>query len=253
VPPGSRRAHAAKLRGLSAEPTVVQLKAALVAVFLRGQGVALRSVGVAGVACAGIGAWLGQRLGGSHATAGLGAAIGVVAGLFAPSASSWVRARAAAHARAAGATKLWYDVSRPSRLLDPARGVVEFTGRAGEIVRLIAWCEDDSANPMRLITGPGGVGKTRLALRLSELMQELGWRCIRVGWARGRRHCRRARSLVRTSAAGDGQEPDDREPDRVADCPRQDGAVRGRETRRDRCRDQAPGVAGSGGAGARLA
>jgi hypothetical protein len=58
---------------------------------------------------------------------------------------------------------------------------VEFTGRAGEIVRLIAWCEDDSANPMRLITGPGGVGKTRLALRLSELMQELGWRCIRVG------------------------------------------------------------------------
>lgn len=101
---------------------MVQLKAALVAVFLRGQGVALRSVGVAGVACAGIGAWLGQRLGGSHATAGLGAAIGVVAGSFAPSASSWVRARAAAHARAAGAAELWYDVSRPSRLLDPARG-----------------------------------------------------------------------------------------------------------------------------------
>ena len=157
------------------------------------------SAGVAGVACAGIGAWLGQRLGGSHATAGLGAAIGAVSGSFAPSASSWVRTRAAVHARAAGAAELWHDVSRPSRLLDPVRGVVEFTGRADEIVRLVAWCEDDSASPVRLITGPGGVGKTRLALRLSELMRELGWRCVRVGDGR------EARAIADMRAAWSGR------------------------------------------------
>jgi hypothetical protein len=45
-----------------------------------------------------------------------------------------------------------YDASQPSRLLEPMRGVVEFTGRTAEIARLVAWCEDDGAPRLRLIT-----------------------------------------------------------------------------------------------------
>ena len=51
-------------------------------------------------------------------------------------------------------------------------------------------------------------------------------------------------------AAGDRQEPDDRQPDRLADCPRQESPVRGGEARRDRCRDQAASPAEPRRAGA---
>ncbi len=69
----------------------------------------------------------------------------------------------------------------PARLLDPDRGVVEFAGRTAELSGLLAWCEDDAAGRVRLVTGPGGVGKTRLALQLSLRLRELGWRCEWVG------------------------------------------------------------------------
>ena len=54
----------------------------------------------------------------------------------------------------------------------------------------------------------------------------------------------------RQGAAGNRQEPDDRQPDRLADRPRQEGAVRGGEARRDRCRDQAAAPAEPRRAGA---
>lgn len=137
--------------------------------------------GLAGVALAGLGAWAGQRLGGDSATAGLGAGIGAVSGTFAPSVAGWLSARLSARQELARTAELAGAVERPSRLLDPQRGVVEFVGRTDELTSLIAWCEQDTASMMRLLTGPGGVGKTRLALQLADVARELGWWCEWVG------------------------------------------------------------------------
>lgn len=69
----------------------------------------------------------------------------------------------------------------PARLLDPESGVVEFIGRVAELRSLLAWFNDNSAISLRLITGPGGIGKTRLALQLARHLEESGWRCELVG------------------------------------------------------------------------
>ena len=135
----------------------------------------------AGVGCGVLGAWVGQRLGGSVATAGVGAAVGAVSGSFAPGVASWLSGRAGARHRAAGSLEVPHALELPSRLLDPARGVVDFTGRDDELAALVAWCEDDAAPRLRLVTGPGGTGKTRLALWLCDRLRELGWRCEWVG------------------------------------------------------------------------
>ena len=66
-------------------------------------------------------------------------------------------------------------------LLDPHAGVVPFTGREHERARLIAWCQDDQAGHVRLVTGGGGVGKTRLALWLERELTRSGWSCVWVG------------------------------------------------------------------------
>ncbi|GGN44531.1 tetratricopeptide (TPR) repeat protein [Actinoplanes campanulatus] len=60
-------------------------------------------------------------------------------------------------------------------LLRPERGIVPFEGRDAEIEALTAWC--DSAEPfsVRLVTGAGGVGKTRLAGQLVSGRHEHGW------------------------------------------------------------------------------
>ena len=137
--------------------------------------------GALGVSCAALGAWVGQRLGDSTATAGMGAAIGAASGAVAPSVAGWVVERSTAKAKVTSVAELPRVVDRPSRLLDPIRRVVDFTGRENELARLLAWCEHDAAARLQLITGPGGVGKTRLALRLCELATELGWRCEWVG------------------------------------------------------------------------
>lgn len=69
----------------------------------------------------------------------------------------------------------------PARLLDPENGVVEFIGRVAELNALLEWCADDTAERMRLLTGPGGIGKTRLALQLAKMLAERGWRCEWLG------------------------------------------------------------------------
>lgn len=61
-----------------------------------------------------------------------------------------------------------------ARLLDPRREVAGFLGREDELAALIAWCEDDNAGRLRLVTGPGGVGKTRLAVELADRMRQVG-------------------------------------------------------------------------------
>jgi tetratricopeptide (TPR) repeat protein len=67
-----------------------------------------------------------------------------------------------------------------ARLLDPRLEVVGFVGREVELAALTAWCEGDNADRLRLITGPGGVGKTRLTVELMQRMRGRGWRCERV-------------------------------------------------------------------------
>ena len=60
-------------------------------------------------------------------------------------------------------------------LLDPHRQIVRFAGRASELAELTAWCLDPSPAGLRLITGPSGTGKTRLAVELGRRVDALGW------------------------------------------------------------------------------
>ncbi|MGC0312145.1 tetratricopeptide repeat protein [Kitasatospora acidiphila] len=67
--------------------------------------------------------------------------------------------------------------AQPSRLLLSRHQVVPFTGRQAEIESLIEW-RDDSEEPglaVRLLYGPGGQGKTRLAAHFAELSRRSGW------------------------------------------------------------------------------
>ena len=58
-----------------------------------------------------------------------------------------------------------------------------FAGRVGELKSLTGWCEDEAACPAWLLTGQGGVGKTRLALHLAESLPftEWKWQMVRPG------------------------------------------------------------------------
>jgi tetratricopeptide (TPR) repeat protein len=64
----------------------------------------------------------------------------------------------------------------PSWLLSPMHQVVPFSGREHEVRALTAWRDGpDPGLSVRLISGPGGQGKTRLATRLAELSARDGW------------------------------------------------------------------------------
>lgn len=107
---------------------------------------------------------------------------GGAAGAFVPSLVSAVldRQRGRIEARAAleaasGRVEVSAE-SSPATLLRPDRGVVAFRGRERELAELRAWCAGDG-RPVRLLVGPGGVGKTRLARRLAEELTGQGWDC----------------------------------------------------------------------------
>ena len=68
-----------------------------------------------------------------------------------------------------------------AKLLDPGSGVAEFVGRSAELMTLTDWCRNDDAGPLRLLAGPGGIGKTRLATELARQLEAGGWRCGWVG------------------------------------------------------------------------
>ncbi len=61
-------------------------------------------------------------------------------------------------------------------MLDPHLEVAPFLGRSAELGELLAWCADGQDTPVRLITGPAGAGKTRLAVEFAHRMRARGWR-----------------------------------------------------------------------------
>lgn len=67
-------------------------------------------------------------------------------------------------------------LSPPGALLQAEYGIVPFHGREKEMDDLRAWCRDDGPLRLRLYTGPGGMGKTRLALEMAGELRKEGWR-----------------------------------------------------------------------------
>ncbi len=65
----------------------------------------------------------------------------------------------------------------PAALLRPDRQVVGFTGRQAELLSLQTWAHRSYRGVVRLITGPGGTGKTRLAVEFAAQLQAEGWQC----------------------------------------------------------------------------
>jgi tetratricopeptide (TPR) repeat protein len=60
------------------------------------------------------------------------------------------------------------------------RALAPFRGRAQELAELGAWCDDQSAPPVMVLTGPAGVGKTRLVAEFAA--RQAGRRV--TGWLR---------------------------------------------------------------------
>jgi hypothetical protein len=67
--------------------------------------------------------------------------------------------------------------SPPGALLRADHRIVPFHGRQRELEDLNEWCSSGRDLGVRLYTGRGGMGKTRLALELCRQLREQGWRC----------------------------------------------------------------------------
>lgn len=64
---------------------------------------------------------------------------------------------------------------QPSLLLDGRRRIVGFTGRELELATLTGWREAEDPLSIRLVHGPGGQGKSRLAAHFAEASAAAGW------------------------------------------------------------------------------
>jgi Tetratricopeptide repeat len=162
--------------------------------------VTIAAVGVAAAAAA-VGAWT-QGVHAAHLLvwAGIAGAGAFVAGLVVPAAISRRDRRSARLAsERALASKIETDLravmrplsmpadpgagpgghgsSSPAALLRPERQMVGFTGRIVELRKLRVWARDSQRGIVQLITGPGGSGKTRLAIEFAARLQEEGWQC----------------------------------------------------------------------------
>lgn len=63
-----------------------------------------------------------------------------------------------------------------SRLLLPEFGIVPFHGREHELKELMEWCRSsERGNSLRVITGDGGSGKSRLAREVCSRLLDEGW------------------------------------------------------------------------------
>ncbi|MEV4581891.1 tetratricopeptide repeat protein [Nonomuraea jabiensis] len=109
----------------------------------------------------------------------VGAVVGGVVSTFAPDLLDRMREKAAATEALGAAAELTPEGSGPAMLLHASRGVVPFEGRERELEELLAWCRNSEAGRLRLLTGPGGVGKSRLALELARRLGP-GWGYLEV-------------------------------------------------------------------------
>ncbi|WIV55800.1 AAA family ATPase [Amycolatopsis nalaikhensis] len=67
-------------------------------------------------------------------------------------------------------------LTSPTMLLRADAEVVPFHGREDTLSALERWCSADTPGPaVRVLTGPGGQGKTRLARELMARLRERGW------------------------------------------------------------------------------
>ncbi|HRC86345.1 MAG TPA: tetratricopeptide repeat protein, partial [Thermoanaerobaculia bacterium] len=67
------------------------------------------------------------------------------------------------------------ELSPPSALLRPEYGVVPFHGREQELESLLRWARSADRFAVTLLTGPGGMGKTRLAQEVGLVLSKEGW------------------------------------------------------------------------------
>ncbi|MFI8275610.1 hypothetical protein ACIGBH_11985 [Streptomyces sp. NPDC085929] len=75
----------------------------------------------------------------------------------------------------------WGTPPAPSRLLGAPHHVVDFVGRHEELGDLAEWRDDPSvAWAVQVCCGPGGQGKTRLALHFAEESQAMGWQTVTI-------------------------------------------------------------------------
>jgi tetratricopeptide (TPR) repeat protein len=73
-----------------------------------------------------------------------------------------------------------WPVTSPASLLRADVEAVDFHGRDDLLHRLRDWCEAAGGLSARLLTGPGGVGKTRLAAQFARSMAEAGWAVLHL-------------------------------------------------------------------------
>jgi hypothetical protein len=70
---------------------------------------------------------------------------------------------------------------QPSHLLAADNAVIPFWGRRRELMDLQSWRDNtESSFAIRLLYGPAGQGKTRLAQRFAELSRAAGWHVLRA-------------------------------------------------------------------------
>ncbi|MGH6918986.1 MAG: hypothetical protein ACREJ0_14935, partial [Geminicoccaceae bacterium] len=74
-------------------------------------------------------------------------------------------------------TEIWRPDLSDIYLLRAENGVVPFhEQRLPEVARLLAWCEADARMAVRVVTGAGGTGKTRLMIELCRQARARRWR-----------------------------------------------------------------------------
>ncbi len=65
--------------------------------------------------------------------------------------------------------------STPGMLLRADAGVVPFHGREHEVADFLEWSDNGRPLAVRLLTGEGGMGKTRLAIEIARILAGRGW------------------------------------------------------------------------------
>lgn len=89
--------------------------------------------------------------------------------------SNWARQRAVSKVLRIPEARFRLGVSPPGALLRGDYGVVPFHAREHELNELMGWVEREAIVSVRLITSPGGMGKTRFAVETCKRLNQRGW------------------------------------------------------------------------------